>query len=259
MRPLNSDQIRQFIEAGFVRLNNAFSGDLAVRGRQILWKDTGCDPVDPTTWTKPVVWLGEYDQEPFCRAANMPVLRAAFDQLVGKTRWQPRRSLGSFPVRFPSSEETGDTGWHVDASFPGDHSDPNNFLTWHINLRSRGRALLMLFLFSDVGEEDAPTRIRAGSHLEVARILEPAGEAGLPVIDFDPPAGHSEAVATGQAGTVYLCHPFLVHAAQIHRGTQPRFMAQPPLLPTATFELQRSDVDSYSPVELAIRRGLGRQ
>jgi hypothetical protein len=117
----------------------------------------------------------------------------------------------------------------------------------------------MLFLFSDVGEEDAPTRIRAGSHLEVARILEPAGEAGLPVIDFDPPAGHSEAVATGQAGTVYLCHPFLVHAAQIHRGTQPRFMAQPPLLPAKTFELQRSDVDSYSPVELAIRRGLRRQ
>ena len=119
----------------------------------------------------------------------------------------PRRSLGNFPVRFPSSEKTGDTGWHVDASFPGDHSDPNNFLTWHINLRSRGRALLMLFLFSDVGEEDAPTRIRAGSHLEVARILEPAGEADLPVIDLNPPAGHSEAVATGQAGTVYLCHP----------------------------------------------------
>jgi hypothetical protein len=96
MRPLNSDQIRQFIEAGFVRLDNAFSGDLAVRGRQILWKDTGCDPVDPTTWTKPVVWLGEYDQDPFCRAANMPVLRAAFDQLVGKTRWQPQAQPRQF-------------------------------------------------------------------------------------------------------------------------------------------------------------------
>ena len=39
------------------------------------------------------------------------------------------------------------------------------------------------------------------------------------------------ALATGDAGTVYLCHPFLVHAAQPHRGTLPRFMAQPPLLP----------------------------
>ena len=37
--------------------------------------------------------------------------------------------------------------------------------------------------------------------------------------------------ATGDAGTVYLCHPFLVHAAQPHQGKQPRFLAQPPLLP----------------------------
>jgi hypothetical protein len=37
--------------------------------------------------------------------------------------------------------------------------------------------------------------------------------------------------ATGDAGTVYLCHPFLVHAAQPHHGRRPRFLAQPPLLP----------------------------
>jgi hypothetical protein len=30
---------------------------------------------------------------------------------------------------------------------------------------------------------------------------------------------------------VYLCHPFIVHSAQPHRGKTPRFMAQPPLLP----------------------------
>ena len=37
----------------------------------------------------------------------------------------------------------------------------------------------MLFLFSDVGEDDAPTRIRVGSHLQIARELAPAGESGL--------------------------------------------------------------------------------
>jgi hypothetical protein len=37
----------------------------------------------------------------------------------------------------------------------------------------------MLFLFSDVGEFDAPTRIKVGSHRDIARSLEPAGEAGL--------------------------------------------------------------------------------
>jgi hypothetical protein len=64
-----------------------------------------------------------------------------------------------------------------------------------------------------------------------------------------------EANATGTAGTVFLCHPFLVHAAQPHRGVTPRFLAQPPLYPRLPFELTRSDGD-YSLIEKAIRLGL---
>ena len=34
--------------------------------------------------------------------------------------------------------------------------------------------------------------------------------------------------ATGPPGTVYLCHPFLVHAASWpHTGSKPRLVAQP--------------------------------
>ena len=251
----------QFVELGFVRLDGAFPRDLAERAREILWKDTGCDPADRSTWTKPVVWLGEYHEEPFQQAANTPQLHNAFDQLVGNRRWLPRSGLGSFPVRFPSTEDTGDTGWHVDASFPGADSDPGNFLTWRVNVNSRGRLLLMLFLFSDVGERDAPTRIRAGSHLHVAKLLEPAGEAGMRItsMDFASTRSCPEIPAVGEAGTVYLCHPFLVHAAQINRGNQPRFMAQPPLLPTEPIQLTRPRREDYSPVELAILRGLARE
>jgi hypothetical protein len=94
----------------------------------------------------------------------------------------------------------------------------------------------MLFLFSDVGEQDAPTRIRVGSHADIARQLAPAGEEGMTLgqLSADGFAGSSHrpvVTATGDAGTVYLCHPFLVHAAQPHQGKQPRFLAQPPLLP----------------------------
>jgi hypothetical protein len=256
---LGKDEIDQFVEQGFVRVNHAFPRDLAERARELLWKKTGYDPTDRSTWRKPVVWLGDQDDEPFRQAANTPLLHAAFDQLVGKGRWIPRSSLGSFPVRFPTHEDTGDTGWHVDASFPGEDSDPTNFLTWRVNVNSRGRALLMLFLFSDVGAQDAPTRIRVGSHFVVARILEPAGEAGVPItkINFDATDSCPEVAATGEAGTVYLCHPFLVHAAQINRGSQPRFMAQPPLAPAEPINLNRPNGDVYSPVEIAIRRGLG--
>jgi hypothetical protein len=61
--------------------------------------------------------------------------------------------------------------------------------------------------------------------------------------------------ATGRAGDVYLCHPFLVHAAQAHRGRNPKFMAQPPLLLHEPCVLDRPD-GAYSPVEQAIRQGL---
>ena len=77
----------------------------------------------------------------------------------------------------------------------------------------------MLFLFSDVGERDAPTRIRVGSHLRVPRLLAPAGESGMSMLEISRLAetqasGMEEAAATGPAGTVYLCHPFLVRAGQ---------------------------------------------
>jgi len=254
---LGSAATDDFIRNGFIRIEGAFSRALADEGRAILWRDTGCDPHDPRTWTKPVVRLGHYSQPPFVAAANTPVLHEAFDLLVGKGRWLRQGALGTFPVRFPSPEDPGDAGWHVDVSFGFDNPD---FMEWRANVDSKGRALLMLFLFSDVGEADAPTRIRVGSHLDIARQLAPAGEAGLTLRElaadgFARSAGRPEMLATGAAGTVYLCHPFLVHSAQPHRGTTPRFMAQPPLLPATPLQLDRPEGD-YAPVEQAIRLAL---
>jgi len=178
VRGLSDAQIQQFILDGFVRIEPAFPRDLADQGRSILWRDTGCDEGDPRTWTKPVIRLGMYGQAPFARAANTPVLHKAFDQLVGPGRWRPRTDLGTFPIRFPSPKDPGDAGWHIDTSFPPETGDPSDFFDWHVNVTSKGRALLMLFLFSDVGENDAPTRIRVSSHLDVARMLAAAGESG---------------------------------------------------------------------------------
>lgn len=256
-RSLSAGSIHAFIADGVVRIDHAFPRSLADEARAILWRDTGCDPDHPTSWTRPVIRLGHYGQRPFREAANTPVLHRAFDQLVGPGRWLAPRALGTFPVRFPSPDDPGDAGWHVDVSFGTEHPD---FLDWRANVESRGRALLMLFLFSDVGEDDAPTRIRLGSHRDIARQLAPAGAAGLTLRElaadgFAGSAGRPEALATGEAGTVYLCHPFLVHAAQPHRGTIPRFMAQPPLLPAEPLSLRRAD-GGYSPVEAAIREAL---
>jgi hypothetical protein len=251
---LGPKQVQRFIDDGFLRLDQAFPREVADACREILWRDTGLDPRDPATWTEPVLRLGDHAEEPFRRAASTPRLHAAFDQIVGPGRWIPRTSLGGFPIRFPNPGDPGDAGWHVDGSYEGQDG------SLRLNVRSRGRALLMLFLFSDVGVDDAPTRIRVGSHLDVPRLLETAGDAGLSFMalaeTLEASAERPLALATGEPGDVYICHPFLVHAAQPHRGSVPRFMAQPPLYPAQPLELERED-GSYSPVEIAIRLGLG--
>ena len=127
-------------------------------------------------------------------------------------------------------------------------------MSWRANIYSKGRALLMLFLFSDVRELDAPTRIRAGSHADIARRLAPAGE--LAADGFATSAHRPVVTATGDAGTVYLCHPFLVHAAQPHQGEHPRFLAQPPLLPVDPDNRPEGDLNR---VEQATARALGRR
>jgi len=204
----NDPRSEAFIRNGFLRIDNAFSRELAEEARAILWRDTGCNPDDPSTWTKPVVRLGMYPQRPFVDAADTPLLHDAFNLLVGPGRWQPCRSMGTFPVRFPSAEDPGD----------------------------------------------------AGSHADIARVLAPAGEEGLSLGElarngFAESAGRPEVLATGAAGTVYLCHPFLVHSAQPHRGTRPRFMAQPPLLPAQPFNLD-APPQARCPVEEAIVRAV---
>jgi hypothetical protein len=259
---LSSEQIEQFVADGFIRLEYAVSREQAEACSDLLWRQIGLSPDDPAGWTQPVIRLPGSAEPPFREAANTPVLHRAFDQLVGEGRWKRNDWLGTFVLRFPAAGPAHDDGWHIDMSFGGEDSSPDDFLTWRANVRSRDRALLMLLLLTDCGEDDAPTRIRVGSHLSMARRLARHGEAGVSLKQlaqegFGDSASCPVALAAGEAGTVYLCHPFLVHAAQAHRGKRPRFLAQPPLAPQAPLQLDRLD-SAYSPVEQAIRLGLGR-
>jgi hypothetical protein len=93
----------------------------------------------------------------------------------------------------------------------------------------------------------------------MARALSAFGDDGVSVFGlqdaYAASEGLPEIVASGEAGTVYLCHPFLIHRAQLHHGSAPRFMAQPPLFPAQPIALHRDGGD-YSAVERAIRLGL---
>lgn len=91
--------------------------------------------------------------------------------------------------------------------------------------------MLLLTILSEVGPDDAPTRIRAGSHRDVAAVLDEQSVDAFacgPLV-ADASTRREVVVATGQPGDMYVVHPFTVHAADEHRGHTPRFMAQAPV------------------------------
>jgi ectoine hydroxylase-related dioxygenase (phytanoyl-CoA dioxygenase family) len=181
-----------------------------------------------------VARLPSQQAPPFREAVASPRWLAAIRRLAGPKALAHPHLAGSVVARFPVSGDPGDDGWHIDISFQRDDDGD-----WWVNHRSRGRSLLMLVLLSDVGEDEAPTRLRVGSHHDVAQGLVAYGEAGVRMSGIGPVVAatthRTVELATGRAGDVYLCHPFLVHAAQHHRGAAPRFVGQPGVLLTEDY------------------------
>lgn len=248
---LSKAEIGSFVANGFVAVRGAVPAGVLQACRDEIWSVLGGLGVlrdDPSTWRAPVVRIACPQSEAFAAAGTQPVLWEAFDQLIGEGRWRRRRGVGgTVPVRFPSHADPGDAGWHIEGSFSKDGQ-------WWVNYRSRGRGLLALYLFSDVDAGSAPTRVRPGSHWDAARVLPPFGEEGLPFSRAAPMAADASAarptvLVTGQAGDVFLCHPFLVHAASWpHTGHHPRIIAQPEVALHDAFGL----IPPLSPVELAM-------
>jgi len=218
----------RFIADGFVKLDGAASRAAGDAARDLLWDKIGLSPRDPGTWREPVIWTSDLTGEgPFGEIIGSPQLAGALDDLCGPGGWTPRRQLGTVPVRFPRLPPADDRGWHVDASI---RQPDGSYLCG-----GSPDTLLLLTLLSDVGPGDAATRIRIGSHRDAAAVLAgrtlSAFEAG-PLVDAAT-AHRPVAYATGSPGDMYLLHPLTVHAADEHRGSQPRFMAQTPIFLTA--------------------------
>ncbi|GDY31545.1 hypothetical protein GTS_31780 [Gandjariella thermophila] len=102
MPALPPDQVRKFVEDGFVHLPGAFSRSLADECRAILWADSGADPDNPTTWRQPVIRIVDGAEEPFRLAANTPRLHAALDNSSVRGTGCP----GSASAASPSGSRT---------------------------------------------------------------------------------------------------------------------------------------------------------
>ncbi|MEO3760585.1 phytanoyl-CoA dioxygenase family protein [Mycobacterium sp. B14F4] len=220
--------LEAFTRDGFVKIEGAASRRAADAVREKLWRQLGVSPDEPESWPAPVLWASDMlGAGPFGEVVRSPALAAALDDVCDPGGWAPRGSLGNIPVRFPVAPPVDDRGWHIDANTPR----PDG--SWAVT--GRPQTVLLLTLLSDVGPDDAPTRIRAGSHHDVARVLgpEPVEMAAMGRLVDEASAGRPVVHATGRPGDMYVVHPFTAHAADEHRGRTPRFMAQGPIMLTS--------------------------
>jgi hypothetical protein len=247
-----------FVREGLGAGRGAVGTDTVAAARELIWAaldGRGIRPDDPARWPPVAEGLDEIQNGPVAAACAAPALAAAYDELIGPGRWQaPSAGIGgSVVVRFPA-EDRANAGHHIEGSYDAPPGAPGRH--W-VNVRSRARGLLALILFTDVGRDDAPTRLLCGSHRDVPPFLAPYGEAGTDADqEFWRPSTLCRTVAhaTGQAGDVFLCHPFIVHTATWpHRGASPRMIAQPSIGAPGGFALDGSDP---SPVARAIVAGL---
>jgi hypothetical protein len=261
-RPGNDGRVDldAFVRDGYLAVRGAVDAETAAGCRELIWAAMarrGVRRDDRGSWPPLVEGMDDLEGEPFIAAYLAPALTAAYDELIGRGRWE--RSVRSADlgetvvVRFPAEDERANAGYHIEGSYAA----PDGSGAGWVNVRSRARGLLALFLFTDVGRDDAPTRLLQGSHLAVPEFLVPYGEAGTDSdAEFWRPSTLCMTVAhaTGRAGDVFLCHPFLVHTATWpHRGAGPRMIAQPAINTPDGFVLDGSDP---SPVAQAIVTGL---
>lgn len=217
-----------FRRDGYVRVDGTALRDAALAAQALLWERIGLSPDRPQQWTAPVVWTADLTGTgPFGPLTGSTELSNALDALLGADRWIRRGSLGNIVIRFPLAPDTDDRGWHVDLNTP----TPDG--SWAVS--GQPHTILLLTLLSEVGRQDAPTRIRVGSHRDAARVL---GSEALDAVTAGQrvdaaSADRPVAYATGRPGDMYVLHPLTVHAADRHRGHTPRFMAQAPVLLTA--------------------------
>ncbi|MGW0809895.1 phytanoyl-CoA dioxygenase family protein [Nonomuraea sp. NPDC002799] len=216
--------VEAFVADGFAKVEAVVPREVGDAARALLWRRMGLSPDEPSGWTRPVVWTADLTGEgPFGEIMRSVRLRAALDAVAGVGGWVPRGSLGNVPVRFPRVAPVDDRGWHIDASA----ARPDGTF----GVSGRPETLLVLVLLSQVGVDDAPTRVRVGSQREMAALLDERVRDPMMMGSVFEGVGRGRrvALATGVPGDVYVVHPFTVHAAQEHRGGEPRFMAQVPV------------------------------
>lgn len=276
MDPLSPAEIEHFIEKGYVAVPRTFSKETAALCMQDIQKymqeRKGIDFENPESFPK-----SNSDFEHGCLQDIFPLSESpwkgvmtqrymgSLTQLLGAEElWTPPTAMGWFAITYPGIDDRSagyrwrqDRGnWHIDGIF--DHFPDQQALS-----------LFQIVLFTDIESRKSGTALVPGSHKFVSQLLHDNKDNGVPdstvkkaireVYSLEKwNKGEFEVIDIhGEAGTVWFCHPFLVHATGLNIGETIRVISNPNIAYKDKMRIYTDHSDeSVSPIELAIRKSL---
>ena len=235
---LTADELEVFERDGVLKISGAFSADDAARMCDVVWAELesrhGMRREDRTTWTtlRPT-GLKTTKSSRTANAVLGPRVRSALDGLLGE--WIEPRHQGQVLVTMPEGVPWAvpHRQWHTDVGF---EEAPESVKIWA--------------LLGDLEPGGGGTPQVAGSHKVIARFLTTTEEREFKAVrdqvlrsdpwfrnltseerSADPMApadldGLPVRVVelTGQAGDVYLTHPWILHSIAPNAADSPRMM-----------------------------------
>ncbi len=250
---LTSEQREQLLAEGHLVIKGAFPREQSLEWVREECAHAGYDVDDPSTWRKAYERMDLSHKEKLEEFAPT-AWQASCDLMGGVDRVQNRPTINLFAMNFTQGADQPfqppsalSRGWHKDG--------------WHFRhfLDSPEQGLLGVPLFTDVLPGGGATFLAVDSVPVVARFLAAHPEGVLPD-GFDPKTLLAECTdfreVTGDAGDVYLLHPYLLHAVGQNVLKRPRAITNLCYELREPMRFSRPDGD-YFPVEAAILCGLG--
>jgi hypothetical protein len=254
VQELSDAEIEHFLSHGYVVINDCFRRELVREWADKALARLGAIHDDPTNCSVERIHMPSMMEVQIAEFAPK-LWQSICDLLGGKGRVQDALMWDAFiinvsegagrPWQGPSSEVRG---WHKD----GDHF--RHFLD------SPEQGLQVLAVWTDIQPRGGGTFVACDSVSVVARFLAAHPEGLLPEeFNFRQLICqcHEFVELTAKAGQAVLLHPFVLHSSsQNHLGT-PRIITNTPIKLREPMVFDRHNQGDFSPVELAILRGLG--
>jgi hypothetical protein len=247
---LGADQLAELDRTGVLKLPGMFTADDAARMRDVVWKELfrryGIDRSDAATWgSHPPTGMKTSKRHRAFAPILGPDVRRVFDDLFGADRWVGPKHFGQVLVTMPAAQP-----WRVPAR------------VWHADFQYYAPfeplfALKYWGLFSDLEPGGGGTLLLAGSHRLTARFIagrshaereykrvrdallrshpwlkalsseddDPGRNARFMAAEADVDGIPAQVVeCTGNAGDVYITHPWVMHCIAPNVRSTPRFM-----------------------------------